>query len=257
MPNSPATYFAHARIPSITSSVQRIGSSSRPVARQSDIDFDVIPSPRNASLALSRRSSTINGISAGPSHLSYSVANFNDDSSDAGGFDEPFGAGYDPQLPPSSEPESDHETTPVPQRKKSIDMRRPSFAKIGQDEEEGANQDEDMIREEEEEVERHMRGKKSKGKSRQTVDEDEGLPMEDDIAEGLEEVDNQPEEEIEQETSEQPRNKAKDRQREDDGTEKQRPKKKVRVENTEEGEKSKKPKGRARKENILREGKIG
>lgn len=259
MPNSPATYFAHARIPSITSSVQRIGSSSRPVPRQSDVDFDKIPSPRNGSSAFSRRSSTINGISAGPSHLSHSLANMDDDSSD-GGFNEPFDGGYDdPGLPPS-DPESDPEATPVPQRRKSIDVRRASFAQIGQDEEDDPEgQDEQM--QEEEEVERHMNGKqakgKGKGKSKRVVEEEEELPMEDDIAQGLEEVENQPEEYSgpeEQEEPEPPRGKAKGRKREDDSTENRRSKKKARAENPEEHERPKKPRGRPRKENVLREG---
>ena len=271
MPNSPATYFSRARVGSITSSVQRIGSSTRPVPRHSDVDFNKIPSPRNGSSAFSRRSSTINGISAGPSHLSRSMANdMDDDSSDAGGFNEPFNGGYDDAGLPPSDPESDGEATPVPQPRQTLSVRRPKFSDIAQDDEaEGADAEgQEAQQDEEGEVERHLSVKhakdKGKGKSKRVAVE-EDVSMEDDIAAGLQAVDDMPEDDFPREEPEEPapeppargKGKGKGRQRDaDDSAEQQRPKKKVRAENAENEagvEKPKKPKGRPRKENVLRE----
>ncbi|KAK0463561.1 Mif2/CENP-C like-domain-containing protein [Desarmillaria tabescens] len=44
--DSPIHYIANSRKPATPSSSRRIGSSSRPVARVSDVDFDEVPSPR-------------------------------------------------------------------------------------------------------------------------------------------------------------------------------------------------------------------
>ncbi|KAK0211255.1 Mif2/CENP-C like-domain-containing protein [Desarmillaria ectypa] len=44
--DSPIHYIANTRKPATPSSSKRIGSSSRPVARVSDVDFDEVPSPR-------------------------------------------------------------------------------------------------------------------------------------------------------------------------------------------------------------------
>ncbi|PBK93241.1 hypothetical protein ARMGADRAFT_992935 [Armillaria gallica] len=44
--DSPIHYIANTRKPATPSSSRRIGSSSRPVARVSDVDFDRVPSPR-------------------------------------------------------------------------------------------------------------------------------------------------------------------------------------------------------------------
>ena len=62
----------------ITSSVQRVGSSSRPVAHSSDVDFDKVPSPRE-SPALSHRRSLAQRRNSGPSHLSQSTVAQDDD----------------------------------------------------------------------------------------------------------------------------------------------------------------------------------
>ncbi|KAG7448335.1 uncharacterized protein BT62DRAFT_930421 [Guyanagaster necrorhizus] len=47
--DSPIHYISNSRKPATPSSSRRIGSSSRPVVRVSDVDFDEVPSPRNQS----------------------------------------------------------------------------------------------------------------------------------------------------------------------------------------------------------------
>lgn len=240
----------------ITSSVQRVGSSSRPVQQYSDIDFDKIPSPRHAS-AHSRRASTINDISAGPSHLSrFSLANdMTEDNSDQGGFDDiPVDGGYDPNDLPPSDPdlESDRELTPVPPMRR---QSRASFAQLSREDDRMQMDDQ-----EEAEVVRQMSVKKAKGKKRPIVEE-EDLGIEDEIAQGLEEVERQPDYDSapgEQDEEEHMPLREKVRNRgADDSEEKQRPKKKARKEDTREPEGTKKPRGRPRKENVLREGTVG
>ncbi|KAJ7579047.1 Mif2/CENP-C like-domain-containing protein [Mycena floridula] len=44
--DSPIQYLANSRKPTTPSRLSRVGSSSRPVARTSDVDFDRVPSPR-------------------------------------------------------------------------------------------------------------------------------------------------------------------------------------------------------------------
>lgn len=270
-PNSPAAYFASTRVNTITSSVQRVGSSSRPVQQRSNIDFDSVPSPRNASSAYSRRAPAAKGPSAGPSHLSRSAVrqDMDDDDSDAGGFgDIPFDAGYDDGNLPPSDPESDSDRTPVPKGRQSLGFRRSSFMEIGQEDpqdEDEQMQEEEQEEEEEQQVERHVSGKQAKGKGKgksRHVEEPEP-EVEDEIALGLDEVEQQPDEEFgddfgddnpEEEEQVEPSPRGKTRKRDaDDSTEKQRPKKKTRAED-DGAEKPKKPRGRPRKENVLREG---
>lgn len=182
-----------------------------------------------------------------------------DDDSDPGGFDDmPFDGGDDTLGLPGSDTESDPERTPVPQRKQSLSVRRPSFAQISQEDEDDGQDEQEQLQEEEE-VERHMSGKQTKGKARgkPPPEPEDDPPMEDDIARGLEEVEEQPEEDFgqeEQEAGEPSPPRGKTRQRDaDDSTERQRQKKKARTEN-DGADAPKKPRGRPRKENVLREG---
>ncbi|EIN07013.1 hypothetical protein PUNSTDRAFT_135711 [Punctularia strigosozonata HHB-11173 SS5] len=55
--DTPDAYFKTTGQPIAPNSISRVGSSSRPVARVSDVDFDAVPSPRPSSLSQSRRSS--------------------------------------------------------------------------------------------------------------------------------------------------------------------------------------------------------
>jgi hypothetical protein len=60
---APDAYFKSTRQPIAPNSISRVGSSSRPVARISDVDFDTVPSPRPSSLSHARRQSRPNGRS--------------------------------------------------------------------------------------------------------------------------------------------------------------------------------------------------
>ncbi|THH01669.1 hypothetical protein EW026_g1097 [Hermanssonia centrifuga] len=248
-PNSPAAYFASARVGSITSSVQRIGSSSRPVLNHSDVDFDKVPSPRPRSSSSFARHSMANGRSSRPSHLSRSaVAEDMDSDSEFGRNDYAgdFEGGFDTQGPPSDE--SDHERTPVPRRKQSISSRRPSFAQMSQDLEEEPELEADV---EEEAVQEYRSAnvRSAKGKQR-AMEEHEDEDMEDDIAQGLAEVELQQEDDDVEQEEELPRGKSRRRELDDTGEKEQRPNKKARTEN-DEATKPKKPRGRPRKENVL------
>ncbi|KAH8106929.1 Mif2/CENP-C like-domain-containing protein [Cristinia sonorae] len=169
--NSPAIYFSNTRVPAITSSVQRVGSSSRPVHRSSDVDFDEVPSPRRPMSALSggRRSLGL-GLSRGPSRLS--TATNPRDLADGLDIDDNFdGGNYN--LPDADDSDNDPMVSPPP----APLHRRRSFQQMDQEEEEVV--EEEQVEEEVEgEVEEHVTpSAKAKGKQRQVVpDEDIELP---------------------------------------------------------------------------------
>ncbi|KAG5633845.1 hypothetical protein DXG03_006602, partial [Asterophora parasitica] len=73
--DSPMQYFANSHQP-ITPTSSRSGSSTRPVTRTSDIDFDQIPSPRSGS---ARQSLGHRMSGPGPSRLSNSFRPQDDD----------------------------------------------------------------------------------------------------------------------------------------------------------------------------------
>ncbi|KAH9952029.1 Mif2/CENP-C like-domain-containing protein [Amylocystis lapponica] len=226
IPNSPTAYFANARIKSLTSSIQRVGSSSRPVARTSDVDFDKVPSPRPS--AHSSRKSLPRVPSPRPSRLSQSTLTHQDDTQvddgmDYGGPDFGGFVSDDDDEPP---PVSVHQS----HRKSIASSRRTSFTQMDQDEEEeGQLEDMDVI---------SPLSMKAKGKQRANGD----LPhqdMEEDIAQGLADVDQVPED---VEDGPQSRDNRED-------TPEERPAKKKKGAN----EGATKPRGRPRKENVLRE----
>ncbi|KAF8077557.1 Mif2/CENP-C like-domain-containing protein [Lyophyllum atratum] len=126
--NSPLQYFANSRQP-VTPISNRNGSSSRPVTRTSDIDFDQVPSPRSQGAA---RKSTGYSSGPGPSRLSNSfhAQDFERDSEeedddeghrDARDYDDGPGEGDSPQGTSfmqmdqdddDEEPEADHNGVP-------------------------------------------------------------------------------------------------------------------------------------------------
>ncbi|OBZ65784.1 Centromere protein 3 [Grifola frondosa] len=220
IPNSPSAYFTHTRMTAITSSVQRVGSSSRPVARSSDVDFDKVPSPR-ASSGFSSRKSLANGHSArspGPSRLSQSTVVREEQDGGPNG------------------------KAPTP--------RRTSFTRMDQEaDQEDEEQVEDAIQPD------SPQSAKARGKQRASRvqpppdsmnDVDEG--MEDEIAQGLAEMDMDPMD-MEVEEDQQSRKKARHAEGGDEGD--QPASKKARKEN--EGTQKRKGKPRGKKENILRE----
>ncbi|THH23100.1 hypothetical protein EUX98_g8078 [Antrodiella citrinella] len=163
--NSPAMYFSNTRVPAITSSVQRVGSSSRPVHRSSDVDFDDIPSPRRPVPRLSNgRRSLGFGLSPGPSRLS--VATNPRDLADGLDVDDNFDVGG--YYPPDDD--SDNEPMPAPSPSPAPPRRRRSFQQM---EEEAEENEEMQVEEEVNENANTPISAKAKGKQRQVAPEED------------------------------------------------------------------------------------
>ncbi|THH20901.1 hypothetical protein EW146_g546 [Bondarzewia mesenterica] len=182
-------YFANARQPVPPSSVRRAASSSRRLSRISDVDFDNVPSPRpRSSLIHTQRSSMHGASSAGPSRLSQSAATheFDEDvpmdDTIGGGFnddgDDDFGdSGFEPYDPSTTNGHSESYAPPAT-------PRRTSFTQIGQESDEEQEQEEHQTA--------MSNRSKGKGKGRAVngyQDDDDGI--EDDIQQGLDDVDMQ------------------------------------------------------------------
>ncbi|KAI0062347.1 hypothetical protein BV25DRAFT_1825795 [Artomyces pyxidatus] len=224
-PTSATAYYHSTRQNAQPSSVSRVGSSSRPVARGSDVDYDAVPSPpaRSSIADRSRRSSVYNGGTAGPSRLSHSVVAHDEDE------DMPFDDGGG----------EDHYQDEGDYRRQSFagaTPRRTSFTQIGRDESvedenlPGGEEDED---EDEEDAQARAEHSRAKGKGR-ALDQDDGddQEVEEEIAQGMQEVDNDyPEDE------------------DDEEPEPERPEKRKRASSVEEGV-QKKPRGRPKKTNL-------
>ncbi|TFK36420.1 Mif2/CENP-C like-domain-containing protein [Crucibulum laeve] len=174
--DSPLHYFSNARPPSTPTNLTRNGSSSRIVARTSDVDFDELPSPRRRASSLR----PLNNGGPGPSTLSKSHSardlNPSSDASDDGGYDDGgMGNGFDdfgPQEGPSPE-------QPTP--------RRTSFSQINEDDEEDEGDDPDA-----DVLPQPTPGKRDKGKGRASAVEEpseDDASVEDGIAESLADVD--------------------------------------------------------------------
>ncbi|CCM06441.1 uncharacterized protein FIBRA_08703 [Fibroporia radiculosa] len=240
-PYSPTEYFANQRVNTITSSVRRVGSSSRPVAQGSDVDFDKVPSPRPS---MSSRRSLGLPRSPGRSQLSQStVALDNDDfpdepDMDYGGGSDLNGAGFDSD-------DDDNNISPLSARQEQQQSakklngrlsRRASFAQIDQDEED------------ELQLTRSPSTSKARGKQRASYEPHQDIDAEEDMVQF--EVD------VEQDAAEEEevasRKRSGPERGEDDSIEKQQPaSKKARFEN----EGAKKPRGRpgGKKVQVLRE----
>ncbi|KAG2067490.1 hypothetical protein BDR04DRAFT_1144288 [Suillus decipiens] len=175
---SPLAYFTKAPPIMAPNSARNLGSS-RSVPRTSEIDFDEVPSPRMRT-APSRRESTVNG--AGPSVLSKSFSVYNDTHEHTSASDpefEPANQDFDYDPPPNDSP---------PRTGASLN----EINQDGEDEDDAA------------EVEREMTSQvkkvdKGKGKQRADVEveKEEENRIDEDIAKGLEEVENAPDEEDE------------------------------------------------------------
>lgn len=174
-------------------SARKLGSS-RSVPRTSDIDFDEVPSPRMRS-APSRRASTVNG--AGPSALSKSFSVYNDT------------PGQDPAPDPDFEPANQDFDYEPPEND------TPSRAGVSFNHANYEDEEENDAAEVEEVVASRAKSV-NKGKQRAVVEaeqqEEDGI--EDDIAQGLEEVENGPDEEEEVEEDPPPKKFRKDNQKE-------------------------------------------
>lgn len=163
-------YFANAQPPSTPSFQHRAGSSSRPVARSSDVNFDEIPSPRRAS-----SQKTAANARPGPSNLSHSVQapdiDSDSDQDDGGGYDD---GGTNQHDFDDYGPQEALEATP----------RRTSFLQI--DQEDVEDEDAEM---EDEALPVATPVKVNKGKQKVALDEE---PVEEEVEEeitrGLEDV---------------------------------------------------------------------
>ena len=178
----PVNNLASVRPPSTPTTVKRVGSTSRPVARTSDVDFDRIPSPKV-------RSQSKANYGPGPSSLSKSISRRDvepesDSPDEAGGYDDGGqdyadmdaddgngGLDFDDYGPQESSPSS--RRTP----------KQTSFTQMDQDD------DEEEGEEDEPPEETPTKNKRDKGKGRAVVEEEqEDEEVEDDIANGLDDV---------------------------------------------------------------------
>lgn len=171
--------------------MQRVGSSSRPVAHNSDVDFDQVPSPRASPSFASRRalananaSRTRTSI---PSRLSYSTVAQDDDVEsdiDPGPPNYDYGGSYGDDMDLDSPPPPASRTP-----RKGQTPRRTSFANLDQ---EADVQDEGQLGEQTD----YGRSPSAKALGKQRmVYENQYEEMEPDIAQGLNDVEEEPIEE--------------------------------------------------------------
>lgn len=201
--SGPMQLLSSARIPS-TPTLRNASGSSRPVARSSEVDFDDIPSPRS-------RSSIFRTAKAGPSSLSNSVA-FDNTLPDSDSDNEPtdFGDyGNDMDVSGMTDMNGNFEGgSPPPSPPQRSSPRRKSFAQIDDDLD---NQDDGQEAGESESPPPESPPRADKGKRKALLEdiqeEEEGgddeeaddeerredAEEEDEIAQGLDTVDGEPE----------------------------------------------------------------
>ena len=229
--------------------MQRVGSSSRPVHRSSDVDYDAIPSPRAASTSsILRRPSIANARPSQASRLSQSTVGHQD-------FDDAFGAFEDDVPGPPSPDESENEPIMSPPRAIS---KRASFSQLARDSEERVSESE------EEPPISHVTPKSAKSKGKQRYEpspEPPDVPMLDDFGPdefgdgGLPPIEEEPEPiesdepEEPQEPGEETPRPTKPKRKDPPSPSKEKTRKKSRKENADPS------KPRKRHDGILREGK--
>lgn len=187
----PVQHLANLR-PAITPPAVGRRFSIRPIARTSDVDFDQIPSPRPLSSAHRTAGNRNRPGPSSPSKLKrYRELESSSDSPDGGG-DFDYGEGDHEQNIVDYEPgENDFSAVEIPQDT--------SFSRIDQEDD---DQDEEEVVEEDQEstpkpLSRYEKGKGRARESRDELHEDEEL--EDEIAQGLGDVDRQPQPDASQE----------------------------------------------------------
>lgn len=184
----PVQHLANMR-PAITPPAVRRRSSIRPIAHTFDVDFDQIPSPRPMSSA--QRNA---GNRPGPSKLSksttYRGADLASDSPDEGGtFD--YGEGdQDQNFEDYGPQENDTSAGDIP--------RQTSFSRINQDDDEQEEEEDQELTPKPSSRPGKGKGKEKSKESREELHE-ENEEFEDEIAQGLEDVDLQPQSDASQE----------------------------------------------------------
>ncbi|CDO73663.1 hypothetical protein BN946_scf185014.g133 [Trametes cinnabarina] len=212
VPNSPSAYFRHTRVNSITSSVQRVGSSSRPVAHTSDVDFDEVPSPRASPSYTSRKSLPHSRSirSSRPSRLSQSIIPQGDGDDDASSVDGGLAdyGGYDDENMDQEDGRVEQATrTP----RNGMTPRRSSFAQMVQEADEEAEVEDEM------DFDRSP-SEKARGKQRASFVSPPPAPpddyMEDEIQQGLQAIEEEPMEQEPEAPEEPPSKKGSKRKKE-------------------------------------------
>jgi centromere protein C len=177
----PVNNLANMRPPSTPTTLKRVGSS-RPVARTSDVDFDRIPSPKF-------RSQSKANYGPGPSNLSKSISRRDvqpesDSPDEGGGYDDGGQNNVDMDVDDGNgafdfDDYGPRESSPSSRRT----PKQTSFAEMSQDD------DEEEGEEDEPPEETPTKDKRDKGKGRAVVEEElEDEEVENDIANGLEDV---------------------------------------------------------------------
>lgn len=176
--------------------MQRPGSSSRPVAHTSDVDFDAVPSPRASPSYTARKSlpHSRETLSLGRSRLSHSTVapeeDDVDDGSDAGGA--PDYGGYDDNFDDEDDVPQPVSRTPHRTPHRVQTPRRTSFAQMDQEAEEEAQVEDEM------DFDRSPSAK-ARGKQRASFVSPPPPQYEDDmepeIAQGFEDLEQEPDEE--------------------------------------------------------------
>lgn len=171
----------------ITSSVQRVGSSSRPVAHVPDVDFDDVPSPR-ASPSFTTKRSLANGNASRtslPSRLSQSAV-YRDDGDDSDGVAGAPNYGYGDY---GNDMDTDDSPPPPPPQgsrtpRNGQTPRRTSFSRLDQEDER-----EEEVVEEETGVYSRSPSEKARGKKPMVYqDDDSPMEMEPEIAQGFDDM---------------------------------------------------------------------
>ena len=177
----PINNLASMRPASTPTTLNRVRLTSRPVARTSDVDFDRIPSPK-------ARSQSKANYGPGPSNLSKSISRRHvepesDSPDEGGGYDDGGQDNVDMDMDDGNGGFDDYgpqESSPTPRRRTS---KQTSFTQMDQDD------DEEEGEEDEPHEETPTKNKRDKGKGRAVVEEEqEDEEVENDIANGLEDV---------------------------------------------------------------------
>ncbi|KAF9532781.1 Mif2/CENP-C like-domain-containing protein [Crepidotus variabilis] len=201
--DSPVQQMVNHR-PPVTPPSARRRSSVRPVARTSDVNFDDIPSPRPNSAKRGSRHAAAQSSNLSRSNRTREREPSLDSPNEGGGGDYSYGgtndmdqSGFDDYDPPQNDPPSDP-------------PGETSFSRMNEDEDEGdERRDEPQDEEEEEDQEKTPKAsskQQDKGKAKATEKTPRGRRrdpsedgVEDEIAQGMDEVDLEPDSDGEQE----------------------------------------------------------